>query len=263
MKTPCSQCSKEFETHPYKLKRHKNLFCSTICQHKFRQNRVNLTCRVCEKPFQMPANRVKNQKECFCSRECANKASVVPRISRTCETCGKSFEFLESRLKHSNRKYCSSKCSVNRKSNSVEKTCETCSTKFRICPSAIKDGRGRFCSRNCYNTFCVGENSPHYKHGAGVFKKMTRDSRGDTCTACKKVGKTEIHHIDGNMFNNVKSNYITLCRSCHSRIHSISGKHGIEISRSLEIFKLVIDLPQREHYTWHLIEKLKKALPAQ
>ena len=42
------------------------------------------------------------------------------------------------------------------------------------------------------------------------------------CSECKRAGRVtlanEVHHDDGNQFNNVRENLIPLCKSCHSRI---------------------------------------------
>ena len=40
------------------------------------------------------------------------------------------------------------------------------------------------------------------------------------CAICGKTDGVEVHHIDENRSNNLPSNLITLCESCHQRVHS-------------------------------------------
>ncbi len=259
MITQCSKCNKSFETYPYKIKRHKHLFCSSICQYAFKRTSSTLICRICSSSFQVSAHRIKDQKECFCTKKCADKALEVPKIKIQCKTCATEFEFLESRLKHSNRGYCSNTCFNESQKRQVPKTCEACKKEFSVSNSASLDGRGRFCSKECYVIFCVKENSSSYEHGHGWFKKMSRNTRSNQCEICEKIGKTEIHHIDGNDRNNEFINFITVCRSCHMRIHHLSGRQNIPLPKALEIFKLIKHLPKRSHSTWLLVEELKKS----
>ena len=51
MKIPCSKCSKIFDTYPYKAKRHKHLFCSTVCQYEFKKQVLLLPVEFVLKTF--------------------------------------------------------------------------------------------------------------------------------------------------------------------------------------------------------------------
>jgi len=44
--------------------------------------------------------------------------------------------------------------------------------------------------------------------------------KGDMCSICAKKDDLEVHHIDRNHSNNSPDNLITVCESCHRRIHS-------------------------------------------
>jgi hypothetical protein len=44
------------------------------------------------------------------------------------------------------------------------------------------------------------------------------------CEICGKVGKLDVHHIDGDYQNNDPSNLMVLCRSCHNKEHKKKGK---------------------------------------
>lgn len=41
-----------------------------------------------------------------------------------------------------------------------------------------------------------------------------------TCAVCKKKQSVHVHHIDYDKFNNIESNLITLCHSCHNKTNS-------------------------------------------
>jgi 5-methylcytosine-specific restriction enzyme A len=47
-------------------------------------------------------------------------------------------------------------------------------------------------------------------------------ARNPLCVHCTESGRVtmaaEVHHNDGNAFNNVDDNLVPLCKSCHSRI---------------------------------------------
>lgn len=40
-----------------------------------------------------------------------------------------------------------------------------------------------------------------------------------TCQRCRKLGKTHIHHKDGDHYNDEPSNRVRLCPSCHKKAH--------------------------------------------
>ena len=188
MKTNCSMCNSTFETFAYKLKRHKNLFCSTVCQYKFTRKKNTLTCRICKNNFDVQKYRVESQNECFCSRKCADKARLVPRLSRACKHCNKTIEFLESRLKHSDIKYCSELCMRNHKKPKdspvwkqppVNKQDASFSVTNNTCDLCKKPFNGKLeqkcCSRTCSmemrfpkNIIACKECSTNFKTRSGV-----------------------------------------------------------------------------------------------
>ena len=256
MQTHCSFCQNSFDTYPYKVKRNRPLFCSTVCQYAFKKTRIKLICRICKLNFDASAHRVKNQIECFCTKKCADEALRVNKIHRDCKTCGQKFEFLESRLKYSDRAYCSDTCFKNREKTHVSCACKSCGEQFYISKSAKADNRGIYCSKKCYAIHAVKEKNPLFKHGHGWFKKMSKETRISVCSICDKHGKTDIHHIDGNERNNNSSNFITVCRSCHMRIHHLSGRHSIPIDKALQVFKLIFHLNPRALSTWRTVEDL-------
>lgn len=66
--------------------------------------------------------------------------------------------------------------------------------------------------------------NPDYQDSYGY--QFTKDLKNEIldrdcrkCRVCKSSRKLIIHHIDKNKYNNLKSNLITLCRSCHMKVH--------------------------------------------
>lgn len=59
------------------------------------------------------------------------------------------------------------------------------------------------------------------RFGGLRFKVLKRDNY--QCIECNKNIKDKnmavVHHIDENKENNTMKNFITLCKSCHNRIH--------------------------------------------
>lgn len=52
------------------------------------------------------------------------------------------------------------------------------------------------------------------------FKDFRSENGGwGICKICKKESRLEIHHVDGNRRNNENENLISICASCHKKIH--------------------------------------------
>jgi 5-methylcytosine-specific restriction endonuclease McrA len=46
------------------------------------------------------------------------------------------------------------------------------------------------------------------------------------CQKCGKIRSSIVHHRDGDRRNNIDSNLVTLCRSCHKDVHMERGGGG-------------------------------------
>jgi hypothetical protein len=51
-----------------------------------------------------------------------------------------------------------------------------------------------------------------------------KDRDNNKCKTCGSSEKLHVHHIDKNRKNNQVDNLITLCQSCHAKIHSVRIK---------------------------------------
>ena len=95
-----------------------------------------------------------------------------------------------------------------------------------------KKGTGYFnVGRSAWNKGIQDERQVHalrkYHHCGRRNDKILKEDTvryrkriGFECAICGGVDDLEVHHIDGNRRNNYESNLITLCASCHGRVHS-------------------------------------------
>jgi len=60
-------------------------------------------------------------------------------------------------------------------------------------------------------------------HGYDANWRRVRDRQLQACPICQRCQArraTIVHHIDGNAFNNASTNLLSVCASCHQKIHS-------------------------------------------
>lgn len=146
MITKCANCNKKFNTFPYKIKRHKNLFCSERCQHAFANTKVSLKCKQCGVIYTV--KKYRKDISDYCSKSCHNKSMESRRITY-CAICKKEIIYKTSRIKYGIPKTCSKKCSGLFRAHKIERACQTCGKIFYANASEVKNGKKKFCSREC------------------------------------------------------------------------------------------------------------------
>lgn len=184
----------------------------------------------------------------------------TPRVHKACPCCGEFFITTTYRISRGMGKYCSWACSnsaktgrPNTKPGGVTVICQQCGTGFKSIQSRIKNGRGKFCSKACEGEYrskhytpwnkgrkwpgMTGENNPAWKGGTAteyelikggteykLWRKavVTRDSY--TCQGCGSKKNLHAHHIlKFSDFPHKRvdiSNGVTLCKTCHWKVHS-------------------------------------------
>lgn len=192
-------------------------------------------------------------------------------IERECPVCGNSFQTYPSRVAHGRGIHCSRECqyAANRaKLTTVGKislTCVACGDEFERYQSetGTKVGGGKYCSRACRDAHWVGENTPNWQGGNGVYKRgphwystrrtiLKRD--GYRCQHCGSGDDLHVHHkVPFRMFNdadiaNHESNLITLCASCH-RVEDAKSKW-------VKLNEAIIHMPANG-YAWDLAKNLR------
>lgn len=98
-----------------------------------------------------------------------------------------------------------------------DKTCETCGKTFnrkrfngRLEDPARYLSR-RNCSQSCGNTKKeVTKDALHWR---------ARKHKATSCASCGTAEALHVHHIDRNPANNDPENLMTLCDSCHLKLH--------------------------------------------
>ena len=112
------------------------------------------------------------------------------------------------------------------KEKDPEKFCEYCKKQFyRVrYPSKLQDltnfKKRKFCSKLCMLEQSLQREKTRQWNGRKLqaFKK-------EKCATCKGIHWLGVHHRDGNWKNNDMNNLITLCASCHSKLHHHKGDY--------------------------------------
>jgi len=216
-------------------------FCSQQCVYKrgdqkqLRKGFTDLTCWFpgCSKP--LSGGRM------FCSRTCSNlhrhgaKDKSGKVIIKTCPECSKRWETRRNDPGRQ-RLTCSDECEFEARSRAHRGKITSIETKEKLSLShtgkSLSDdhrysiGRGVSGSRNSRwvdGRSCEKKGSEDYNFEFSSALKTTIKKRDRfKCRKCNEDGskfRLFVHHIDYNKKNNSIDNLVTVCASCHSRIH--------------------------------------------
>ena len=197
-------------------------------------------CPICGIEFKYP-----RRSRTYCSRQCQYEAQrrVGKRVEAACEFCGKPFISPDASnwATHQQQRFCSEICKgkgiAARRGLRIRQktafTCRNCGVVFtRI---ARADRTYLYCSRKCFWANHRGPNHHCWQGGTDRYygpnwneqrdKALERD--GYTCQICgTKEDGINVHHItlrsdfgqDWEAMNTL-SNLISLCHSCHGKLH--------------------------------------------
>lgn len=99
----------------------------------------------------------------------------------------------------------------------VKKTCPVCQKKFQGIPSVIE--KKTTCSHACANKwFRTGENNGNWNKDR--YRTTCFLFHEKACVICKEDKIVEVHHLDGDHYNNNPENLIPLCPTHHQYWHS-------------------------------------------
>lgn len=196
-------------------------------------------CRACKKIIIKSVNcSVSNWKiQKFCSRLCHYS---MGRVIKKCGVCNKKF----SSIKYADRIYCSQLCSSRSRPNrggKIVNTCKICKQDFTPLRRGMQGRKQLTCSAECKRKLRSGEG--HWNWRGGVSPDRDRNTKEYkewrnsiykrdrwTCQMCgvKCKSKTIVaHHIKSfkefRSLRYVTGNGITLCRSCHKKVHKEIG----------------------------------------
>jgi hypothetical protein len=152
-------------------------------------------------------------------------------VAHVCETCeGRFFA-----RRDSGAKSCTRACAAKLRERKFDQICSKCNIVFRT--NANKGSRSglRFCTRKCKDEAQRLEgfpalHPPHYGLGK-VHKAQLIRERGHRCEECRleewrsKPIALEVHHKDGNPYNDDPENHRLLCPNCHAQTPNYRGKN--------------------------------------
>lgn len=191
-----------------------------------------VNCLFCKKEFNGFPSRIKIGKEKYCSKICYNKATEN-NIKCICKYCGKHYLVWGSQK---GKNYCSWNCYLeDLKDGKIKTKCLFCKKEMIISKVRIENSRGKYCSKDCFWASMKLpeeqlkqhqlENLHKQRFGGNREEVLERDD--NKCTECGGTEKLVIHHIDGKGYksvgfknmNNKIENLITLCKTCHDKLH--------------------------------------------
>jgi len=206
-------------------------------------NTVNITCCVCGKQksiLKKEYNRkIKLKKKFYCSRECYNnnrksKCYIVSKWSY----CGKEIKKLKSKTKNNKTehlfcdKYCKEKAQYElgmfKKTKVIN--CYKCDTPITVdnrtsrkqCDVCRdKNKRGKLVRLNYHDIIINGK---RHKFNRGIKDYLLKNNyKENKCEECgiiewnEKPLVCQIHHKDGDRYNNKLDNLQMLCPNCHTQ----------------------------------------------
>ena len=111
-----------------------------------------------------------------------------------------------------------------------EHYCAYCGKKMerKILPNGEKECiqsflHRKYCDRECMRKAFVKKDATKQKWGEahGSARKIAYliEGREKFCEICGTTKSIDIHHKDGNPYNNAPDNLVSVCRSCHMKLH--------------------------------------------
>lgn len=135
-----------------------------------------------------------------------------------CDYCGKEIENRDRHGKRNRHHYCCVECAYAAKSKLILIPCDWCGKLILKKVSDVNRSQHNFCDRNCYMDYINFENAGAKNQrvsGIVLYRKMAELKTGKNLTS-----DDEIHHIDGNHYNNAAENLLVVSKSEHMKIHA-------------------------------------------
>ena len=221
----CLQCGRQFEVKHHRKNTAK--FCSPECSAKYRGGHQEVKCLQCGKCFLVKSSRAEQTK--FCSRKCQG-------LWRTRNLIGRNAAH------YTKGRYC----------ESIKTECNICGKTFDTNRATIECGAGKTCSKECLSKLHQRNIALIFasENGISLEEALARDRGRDSrnrlsgtkdyrewrksifiqdsfrCVRCGRESERtlEAHHLlrwrywEDYWFDT--RNGITLCKKCHSWVHS-------------------------------------------
>ena len=147
-------------------------------------------------------------------------------ILKICSNCGDSFLYVGSHATRNQNFFCCYKCYIDFKTKKRPITCDWCGIVFLKKTSDIDRTEHNFCGPECCLSF-------RHKYGEAAWNHRVNGETFHRKIAEAKIGRSllpieEVHHIDGNHFNNSPENIAVLSKSEHAKIHALNKERGCD-----------------------------------
>jgi phage terminase large subunit GpA-like protein len=220
------------------------LYCSKPCYYAAARTRVEIQCAHCGKlTKKTPVDIGRGAK--YCSLGCYWSASSTGRtrvyakkypngrhVNVECQNCSAPIKIARSLYANGAGRYCSRDCYVDSLRTPHNTECEVCGKSFARQPGHrhVK----RYCSWECRSIGMRGEGNPRWHGRNNAYRGWNWDADripalerdGYACRHCGSTDDLCVHHVTPwhLTHDNSLDNLLTLCRSCHSRVHYEDGR---------------------------------------
>jgi len=233
----CEYCGDKFETRVSKKDRK---YCSRDCYEEDHSNRTEKTCKWCDEDFEVYGSR---QDAKYCSHDCY----ISHRVERDDFEPPEHTEEVRQKISESQR----GEDHWNWKGGDIDADCHECGDTFEARAFRRNRADKLFCSRECVNKFHardydnrdnpIGEEweDHHAFEGGGDYPKewteeLRESIRERDDRKCQLCGLSEdkcintygirhhVHYKNGNKEDCSEGNLVSLCPSCHMKVHKKS-----------------------------------------
>lgn len=145
-------------------------------------------------------------------------------VKKVCSYCGRIFFYLGSHASRNKHFFCCNDCYLGFKTKKIKVTCDRCGKKYMKKRSAVDRTEHNFCTplRCLEYRHKQGESAcNHQVNGVVVHRRIVEDKLGRVLRPWE-----EVHHIDGNHFNNNLDNLQVVSKSEHAKIHATLKERG-------------------------------------
>jgi hypothetical protein len=148
---------------------------------------------------------------------------------KTCDLCKKQYI-------SRNKKFCSKICllksngkkSGGKNKNRIQLFCIRCKSEYEVTKSRVE--KSKYCSIECHNRSNSenidrkADKNPRWKGGIQTYRSKAWKHFDKKCSICKCEENLEIHHINGNRYDNRIENLQPVCRKCHQSLDGRSKR---------------------------------------
>lgn len=147
------------------------------------------------------------------------------KLRINCDWCGKEIAKRDRHGQRNKHHYCSAECSYAAKDKKVIVTCGWCGKQYSKKRSDASRSQHNFCDRGCYMDYINFEKAGAKNQkvsGKVLYRQIAELKLGRALTACE-----EVHHIDGDHYNNNSNNLLVTSRNEHMKIHALSKRRAL------------------------------------